>query len=166
MFYAILTAALVVLDQIVKYLVRAVIPLGGNVPFIPYLLDLTYVQNTGAAFSMLRSHTWLLTLTSTMVVLAMCALIVKGFFKNRLGLFSAALVLAGGMGNLIDRVVFGFVTDMFQTTFMEFAVFNVADCCITVGVPLLFLYVLLYVGKDEKKEDGADDAAQLPPDGH
>ena len=165
MFYAILTAALVVLDQIVKYLVRAVIPLGGNVPFIPYLLDLTYVQNTGAAFSMLRSHTWLLTLTSTMVVLAMCALIVKGFFKNRLGLFSAALVLAGGMGNLIDRVVFGFVTDMFQTTFMEFAVFNVADCCITVGVPLLFLYVLLYMGKDEKKEGGADDAAQLPPDG-
>ena len=165
MFYAILTAALVVLDQIVKYLVRAVIPLGGNVPFIPYLLDLTYVQNTGAAFSMLRSHTWLLTLTSTMVVLAMCALIVKGFFKNRLGLFSAALVLAGGMGNLIDRVVFGFVTDMFQTTFMEFAVFNVADCCITIGVPLMFLYVMLYVGREEKKEGKADDSAQLPPDG-
>ena len=165
MFYAIFAAALVAIDQLVKYLVRANIPLGGNVPFIPYLLDLTYVQNTGAAFSMLRSHTWLLTLTSTMVVLAMCALIVKGFFKNRLGLFSAALVLAGGMGNLIDRVVFGFVTDMFQTTFMEFAVFNVADCCITVGVPLLFLYVWLYVGKDEKKEDEADGTPQLPPDG-
>ena len=70
------------------------------------------------------------------------------------------------MGNLIDRAVFGFVTDMFKTTFIDFAVFNVADCCITVGVPLLFLYVLLYVGKDEKKEDGPDDAAQLPPDGH
>ena len=155
MFYAILAAALVVLDQIVKYLVRAVIPLGGNVPFIPYLLDLTYVQNTGAAFSMLRSHTWLLTLTSTMVVLAMCALIVKGFFKNRLGLFSAALVLAGGMGNLIDRVVFGFVT----------------DCCITVGVPLLFLYVWFYVGKDGKKdaeapqENGAENRAEHETDG-
>lgn len=166
MFYAILAAALVVLDQIVKYLVRANIPLGGNVPFIPYLLDLTYVQNTGAAFSMLRSHTWVLTLISTVVVVGMCALLVKGFFKNRLGLFSAALVLAGGMGNLIDRVVFGFVTDMFQTTFMDFAVFNVADCCITVGVPLLFLYVWLYVGKDEKKEDEADESPQLPPDGH
>lgn len=166
MVYAILTAALVALDQLVKYLVRSHIPLGGNVPFLPYLLDLTYVQNTGAAFSMLRSHTWVLTLTSTVVVLGMCVLLVKGFFKNRVGLFSAALVLAGGMGNLIDRVLFGFVTDMFQTTFMDFAVFNVADCCITVGVPLLFLYVLLYVGKDEKKEDGADDAAQLPPDGH
>lgn len=165
MFYAILAAALVVLDQIVKYLVRANIPLGGNVPFIPYLLDLTYVQNTGAAFSMLRSHTWVLTLISTVVVVAMCALLVKGFFKNRLGLFSAALVLAGGMGNLIDRVIFGFVTDMFQTTFMDFAVFNVADCCITVGVPLLFLYVWLYVGKDGKKEDETDESAQLPPDG-
>lgn len=166
MFYAILAAALVVLDQIVKYLVRANIPLGGNVPFIPYLLDLTYVQNTGAAFSMLRSHTWVLTLISTVVVVGMCVLLVKGFFKNRLGLFSAALVLAGGMGNLIDRVLFGFVTDMFQTTFMDFAVFNVADCCITVGVPLLFLYVWLYVGKDEKKEDEADESPQLPPDGH
>jgi len=166
MSYAILTAALVAIDQLVKYLVRSHIPLGGNVPFLPYLLDLTYVQNTGAAFSMLRSHTWVLTLTSTVVVLGMCALLVKGFFKSRVGLFSAALVLAGGMGNLIDRVLFGFVTDMFQTTFMDFAVFNVADCCITVGVPLLFLYVLLYVGKDEKKEDGPDDAAQLPPDGH
>lgn len=166
MFYAILAAALVVLDQIVKYLVRAHIPLGGSVPFLPHLLELTYVQNTGAAFSLMRRHTWLLTLISAAVVLAMCGLILKGFFKNRLGMFSAALVLAGGVGNLIDRAVFGFVTDMFKTTFIDFAVFNVADCCITVGVPLLFLYVLLYVGKDEKKEDGADDAAQLPPDGH
>ena len=165
MFYAIFAAALVALDQIVKYLVRANIPLGGSVPFIPYLLDLTYVQNTGAAFSILRQHTWLLTLTSAVVVLAMCLFLLKGFFKNRLGLFSAALVLAGGVGNLIDRVLFGFVTDMFQTTFMEFAVFNVADCCITVGVPLLFLYVWLYVGKDEKKEGGADGAGELPPDG-
>lgn len=166
MFYAILAAALVAADQLVKYLVRANIPLGGSVPFLPYLLDLTYVQNTGAAFSLLRQHTWLLTLTSAVVVLVMCALIVKGFFKNRLGLFSAALVLAGGMGNLIDRAVFGYVTDMFQTTFMDFAVFNVADCCITIGVPLMFLYVWLYVGKDGKKEAGADGADQLPPDGH
>lgn len=166
MFYAILAAALVALDQIVKYLVRANIPLGGSVPFLPRILDLTYVQNTGAAFSLLRQHTWLLTLTSAVVVLAMCALLARGFFKNRLGLFSAALVLAGGMGNLIDRAVFGYVTDMFKTVFMDFAVFNVADCCITVGVPLLFLYVWLYVGKDEKKEGGAHGAGELPPDGH
>ena len=165
MSYAILTVLLVLGDQAVKLAVRAGIPLGSSIPFIPHVLDLTYVQNTGAAFSILRTHTWLLTLISAAVVLAMCALIVKGFFKNALGRWSAALVLAGGVGNLIDRVVFGFVTDMFQTTFMDFAVFNVADCYITIGVPLLFLYVMLYVGKDEKKEDGDDEPAQLPPDG-
>lgn len=171
MFYAILAAVMTALDQIVKYLVRAHIPLGGSVPFLPHLLELTYVQNTGAAFSLMRRHTWLLTLISAAVVLAMCGLILKGFFKNRLGMFSAALVLAGGVGNLIDRAVFGFVTDMFKTTFIDFAVFNVADCCITVGVPLLFLYVWFYVGKDGKKdaeapqENGAENRAEHETDG-
>ena len=165
MIYAILAVLLVLADQAVKFAVRANIGLGESVPFLPYVMDLTYVQNTGAAFSILSRHTWLLTLTSAAVVLVMCCLIVNGFFKNALGRWSAALVLAGGMGNLIDRAVFGFVTDMFKTTFIDFPVFNVADCCITVGVPLLFLYVWLYVGGGEKKEDEADDPAQLPTDG-
>ena len=149
MLYAILAVLLVVLDQAVKFAVRANIGLDQSVPFLPHILDLAYVQNTGAAFSSLESHTWLLTLTSLAVVLVMCWLIVKGFFRNTLGRVSAALVLAGGVGNLIDRAVFGFVTDMFRTVFIDFPVFNVADCCVTVGVPLLFLYILLYVGKEE-----------------
>ena len=165
MLYAILAVLLVLADQAVKFAVRASIELGRSVPFLPGIMDLTYVQNTGAAFSILEAHTWLLTLTSLAVVLVMCRLIVKGFFQNALGRWAAALVLAGGVGNLIDRAVFGFVTDMFRTTFIDFPVFNVADCCITVGVPLLFLYVLLYVGREEKKEDKADESAQLPPDG-
>ena len=176
MLYAILAVLLVILGQAVKFAVRANIGLGQSVPFLPHVLDLAYVQNTGAAFSILESHTWMLTLVSLAVVLVLCWLIVKGFFRNTLGRVSAALVLAGGVGNLIDRAVFGFVTDMFRTTFIDFPVFNVADCCVTVGVPLLFLYVLLYVGKDEKaeetettedKEDEADDdePAQLPSDG-
>ena len=163
--YAILTVLLVIGDQAAKYAVRSGIPLGQSIPFIPHVMDLTYVQNTGAAFSILRQHTWLLTLTSAVVVLVMCWLTVKGFFKNALGRWAAMLVLAGGMGNLIDRAVFGFVTDMLKTTFIDFPVFNFADCCITVGVPLLFLYVLLYVG-NEKKEDEADESAQRPPDGN
>ena len=178
MLYAILAVLLIVLDQAVKFAVRANIGLGQSVPFLPHVLDLAYVQNTGAAFSILESHTWLLTLVSAAVVLVLCWLIVKGFFQNALGRWAAALVLAGGVGNLIDRAVFGFVTDMVRTVFMDFPVFNVADCCVTIGVPLLFLYVLLYVGKDEKaearndgadseaeKEDEADASAQLPSDG-
>ena len=165
MLYAILAVLLVLLDQAVKFAVRANLELGQSVPFLPHILDLAYVQNTGAAFSVLESHTWLLTLISAAVVLFLCWLVLRGFFQNTLGRVSAALVLAGGVGNLIDRAAFGFVTDMFRTVFMDFPVFNVADCCVTVGVPLLFVYVWLYVGKDEKKEDEAVDPSQLPPDG-
>ena len=152
MFYAILAILLIAADQLVKFLVRANIPMGESVPFLPHILDLTYVQNTGAAFSILMEHTWLLTLASAAVVLILCALVVKGRFKGRLGMWSAALVLSGGVGNLIDRALFGFVTDMFETTFIRFPVFNVADCCITIGVPLLFLYVMLFWGKEDQKE--------------
>lgn len=165
MLYAILAVLLVIVDQLTKYLVRAHIPLGGSVPFIPGFLDFTYVQNTGAAFSVLREHTWLLTLISAAVVLVVCYLVVRGFFTGALGRVSAMLILAGGMGNLIDRAVFGFVTDMIRTLFMDFPVFNVADCCITVGVPLLAIYLLLHWKDDEKKEEDPHDGPQLPPDG-
>ena len=165
MLYSILAVLLVIVDQITKYLTRANIPLGENIPFLPHLLDLTYVQNTGAAFSILRQHTWLLTVISAVLVLLICWLVVKKFFTNWLGRTCAMLILAGGVGNLIDRVAFGFVTDMLETVFMEVPVFNVADCCITVGVVLLFIYVLFFV-KDEKKEDKADDSRDLPADGN
>lgn len=165
MLYAILAVLLVIVDQLTKYLVRAHIPLGGSVPFIPGFLDFTYVQNTGAAFSVLREHTWLLTLISAAVVLVICWLVVKGFFTGVLGRVSALLIMAGGMGNLIDRAVFGFVTDMIRTLFMDFPVFNVADCCITIGVPLLAIYLLLHWKDDEKKEEDPHGGPQLPPDG-
>lgn len=147
MLYAILAVLLVILDQLTKFLVRTYIPLGGSVPFIPGLLDITYVQNTGAAFSILEQHTWLLSAVSAVVVLVMSYLIIRHYFDGTLGKIAAMLVLAGGMGNLLDRVIFGYVTDMIRTLFIVFPVFNVADCCITIGAPLLFLYLLLR--KDE-----------------
>ena len=165
MFYAILAVLLVLLDQVVKYLVRAGIPLGGSVPFLPHVLQLTYVQNTWASFSLFREHTWVLTLFSAVLVLVVAWLIVRRHISGRLGVFSAMLIMAGGVGNLIDRVLFGYVTDMFQTLFMDFPVFNVADCCITVGVVLLFIYVLFFYDKDKKKEEVRDDAGDLPSDG-
>ena len=165
MIYAILAILLVAADQLTKYLTRANIPLGENITFIPHLLDLTYVKNTGAAFSILREHTWLLTLVSALMVLVICWLFIKKFFTNWLGRTSAMLILAGGVGNLIDRAAFGYVTDMIETVFMDFPVFNVADCCITVGVVLLFIYVIFFV-KDEQKEEKADDSRDLPADGN
>ncbi|HIT01259.1 MAG TPA: signal peptidase II [Candidatus Enterenecus merdae] len=164
MLYIFLFAILVVIDQVVKFLVRANIPLGESVSFIPHVMDLTYVQNTGAAFSLLREHTWLLALISAVVVVILAWLVARGHITGRLGRLSAALVLAGAVGNLIDRVALGYVTDMFQTVFMDFAIFNVADCCITVGGILLAIYALFFCEKLRKKEATQDHGSQLPPD--
>ena len=168
MLYAILAIVLIVIDQVVKFLVRANIPLGGSVPFLPHVLELTYVQNTGAAFSILEEHTWLLTAISVLVVIVMAVALWKKALTHPLGVVPAVLVLSGGLGNLIDRVVFGYVTDMFRTLFMNFAVFNVADICITVGAIWLAAYVLLGYEKLEKKgkkEAAPHDGTDLPSDG-
>ena len=159
LFYAILAVALVIIDQLTKILTRTHIDLGESITFIPGLLDLTYIKNTGAAFSILEKHTWLLTVLSAVIVLVVAYLVVKKFFTNWVGMLSAVLILSGGVGNLIDRCVFKYVTDMIKTTFMDFPVFNFADCCITVGVVLLVIYVLFFC-KDEKKE--ADHGTDLP----
>lgn len=164
MIYAILALVLLVADQVVKYLVRTGIDLGQSVPFIPHVLDLTFVRNTGAAFSILQEHTWVLILISALVVLLVAGFVGRGFFRGWLGLTAAMLVMCGGVGNLIDRVLLGYVTDMFQTTFMNFAVFNLADCYITVGVVLLFVYILFFYPDAHHKEVAPDADSNLPSD--
>ena len=161
LFYAILAIVLVIIDQLTKYLTRVHIPLGESFTVIPHVLDLTYIKNTGAAFSILEEHTWLLTVFSAIIVLVIAYLVVRKFFTNWLGMLSATLILAGGVGNLIDRAVFKYVTDMIKTTFMDFPVFNFADCCITVGVVLLVIYVLFFY-KEEQKE--GKNGTDLPAD--
>lgn len=152
MLYAVLVIVLIALDQVVKFLVRTRIPLGGSVPFIPYIMDLTYVRNTGAAFSMMEEHTWLLTLISAVVSVILAVALIKGFFKHPLGRVTLSLVLAGAVGNLIDRALLGYVVDMFRTLFMDFAVFNVADICVVVGGIAASAYYLFLYDKLEGKE--------------
>ena len=152
MLYAILILALVVLDQVVKFLVRAHIPLGGSLPFLPHILELTYVQNTGAAFSLLSEHTWVLTLLSAVVSVGLVVAMAKRILPHWSGMLSLALLLGGAVGNLIDRALLGFVTDMFETTFVHFAIFNVADIGVVVGGILLCLHVIFAFGKGWKEE--------------
>ena len=156
MLYLSLSICRIVIDQLVKWWVRGAIPLGTSIPFIPYLMDLTYTQNTGAAFSSFSGMTWLLTLVSLGASAVVAALLWKNYFPGAWGKLSLALILAGAVGNLIDRAFLGFVTDMFETTFMDFAVFNVADICVVVGGFLMAVYVLLLWDKD--KEAGNDPA--------
>lgn len=154
--YILLIVILTVLDQLVKWLVRTNIPAGGHVPLIPGVLGLTYVQNTGAAFSLLSGHTWLLTLVSAAVLAGVAVLLWKGVFRHPLGRVPLALVLAGGLGNLIDRAALGYVTDMFRTLFISFPVFNVADMCITVGGFWLVAYVAFGYDRFERPAVGGE----------
>ena len=154
MLYYILSICLVVIDQVVKGWVRANIPLGEAIPFVPGMMDLAYVQNTGAAFSSFSGMTWVLTLVSLGASVAVAALLRRDFFPGKWGRLCLSLILAGAVGNLIDRALLGFVTDMFQTTFIRFAVFNVADICVVVGGILMVVYVAFLWEKD--KEAGHD----------
>lgn len=156
MLYYILSICLVGIDQLVKWWVRGNIPLGTSIPFIPYVMDLTYTQNTGAAFSSFSGMTWLLTLVSLGASVVVAVLLARNFFPGKWGKLSLSLILAGAVGNLIDRAWLGFVTDMLETTFMEFAVFNVADICVVVGGFLMAAYVVLWWDKD--REAGNDPA--------
>ena len=147
--YLIFAAVWVALDQGVKFLVRAAIPLHTSQTFIPGLFDLTYIRNTGAAYSILRSQTWLLTVLSGIAVAVLLVLLLRRAIPSKLGMLSLSLLLAGAAGNFIDRLAFGYVTDMFQTTFMNFPVFNVADIGVVVGGFFLVLAVL--TAKEEEK---------------
>ena len=151
MLYFLLAAALVALDQLVKLQVMTHIPVGEHVPFLPYLVDLTYVRNTGAAFSIFSEHTWILAGISLVMSVLLGWCLWKGIpFQKPLGRLTVTLLLAGAVGNLIDRAFRGYVVDMFNVLFMDFAVFNVADICIVVGGFAAFAYYVLFASKLEE----------------
>ena len=159
MFFAILSifaAAIVVLDQVTKYLTVANIPLHEEIAFLPGILKLTYVRNTGAAFSSFEGMQWLFALVFAVFTL----LVVWEYFKKPMPFtkferFMIAAVYGGGLGNMIDRVRLGYVVDMIETDFMKFPVFNVADCFITCGCIVLMVSLIFFnkeFWKEEKKK--------------
>ena len=150
--FAVLIAAA---DQLVKYLVVENIPLFGEVPLLPGVLKLTLVHNEGAAYSSFRGMQWLFALIFVLFTLA----VLYEYFKKpmpftRLERWYIAAIYGGGLGNMIDRVRQGYVVDMLETEFMEFPVFNLADCFITCGCLLLMVHLAFFnksFWKDEKK---------------
>ena len=153
--YLLFVAGIVAADQITKYMTVASIALYEDIPFVPGLLQLTYVQNTGAAFSSFEGQQWLFAL----IFLFFTGLILHEYFKKPMGFttferWCIAAIYGGGLGNMIDRVRMGYVVDMIETSFIEFPVFNVADCFITCGCILLMVHLVLFnkeFWKDEKK---------------
>jgi signal peptidase II len=144
-----IAAAIVVMDQATKALVKARLPLHDSVTVIPGFFDLTHVRNTGAAFGMLNNMQFAYK-PAVMVVVALVALGAVASYAltlpqtQRIARYGLALILGGAAGNLIDRATLGYVIDFVDVYWrgVHFWAFNVADSAITVGVVLMLLDVL------------------------
>lgn len=145
-----MAAVAVILDQIVKAWVRSALPkTGDTAPFIPGVLRLLHVENTGAAFSMGEGKGFFF----VAIAVAIFILALLAVWKEELSVpFALALgaVAGGGIGNMIDRLVQGSVTDFFATQFMDFPVFNVADIFVTLGV-ICVLVCLIHEGGEDRR---------------
>ena len=152
--YAVLIVLLVGVDQLTKYLAAVYLAPVGTASFLPGIMELRYVENDGMAFSMLSCRQTLLIVVTSITI---GALVWYLFFKKppmRAERVALCLIIAGGLGNLIDRVAAGRVIDFFATTFINFAVFNVADCFVCVGAAL-FVIAVLRQELNAKKEQKA-----------
>lgn len=141
-----ITAAMVCLDQVTKWLAVLFLKNAEAVTVIPSVLGFTYVENRGAAFGILQGQRWLFLMLTSVIMIAILGLVLFGKFRAfRWFNVSATLIVAGGIGNFIDRLIQGYVVDFIQVQFFDFPVFNVADCYVVVGsVLLLIFFFFLY----------------------
>ena len=142
----VLVLVLVVIDQLVKHWVVASVALNTAHPLLPHVLALTNLRNNGAAWSILEGQQWFFSLV-TVVALAVILYLFYRWRHNPRLLLPLSFILAGAVGNFIDRIQQGYVVDMFETLFVNFPVFNVADCCLTIGVVWL---VIIIIRKEEE----------------
>lgn len=132
---------LTICDQLLKSWVASSIVLGGSKQLIPGIIELTNLRNSGAAWSIFEGQQTFFT------IITIIAIIVIGYFiwqyrKNISMLIGLSLIMAGTIGNFIDRLSQGYVVDMFETTFINFPIFNIADMCLTIGVIWLIICIL------------------------
>lgn len=138
-YFPLAAVMLILLDQLSKQWIVNHIPLNAIRKCVPGIFSLTYLRNYGAAFSILQNQQWFFTVITLAVVGAACYYFIKNINGNFWFLFGLLLIISGGIGNFIDRLRLGYVIDMVHLDFMNFAIFNVADSYLTVGVMILFI---------------------------
>ena len=158
--FAVLSLAILALDQWVKYWITVNLPLGESMPLLPGFMQLRTVHNYGAAWSSFSGMRWLLVAVTSVIVLAVAYVLVQRIVRHPIGVAACFLILSGGLGNIIDRVRLGYVVDMFDFQFMNYPVFNVADIAVVCGAVLAAVYYLWFYEKYDKKDrqDGDTDA--------
>lgn len=156
--YLLITAFVVVIDQWTKQLAVANLKPIATKPLIEGVLHLTYVENTGAAFGMMKDHRWIFMVTSTIAVIGIL-IFMMGWYKkyhDPLLFTGLAFIAGGGIGNMIDRIALGYVVDFVDFRLINFAVFNGADSFVCVGAGLILLWVILTEIKEKKSAKKID----------
>lgn len=148
--YLLISLAVILADQGLKFYISTHFQLGEIRSVIPGILSFNYLQNNGAAWNILPGQMWIFYLISILAIALCFYFLFKKQYRNGLFDTGLALILGGIIGNFIDRLHFKYVVDMLQLDFIHFNIFNLADSAITIGVILIFIYLLFF---DEKEHD-------------
>ena len=153
----------VFLDQLTKYLTVLHLKPIDTLPIIEDVFHLTYVENTGAAFGMMKDARWVFMVTSTLAIIGILGYMIRRVYIKKekmpwMEALSLSLIVGGGIGNMIDRTMLGYVVDMIDCRFINFAVFNVADSFVCIGAGLMILYLIILTVKEYKAEKAAKSA--------
>lgn len=148
--YTLLVLLLIFIDQSTKIWAVSALKGAQAIDFIPKILEFLYVENRGIAFGMLKGKSMFI-IPLTLVILLVCIYFVIFYFKRRkhLAVTGLVMILAGAIGNLVDKIRLGYVVDFIHTTFVEFPVFNMADIFICTGAGLFALFILFFDKEEE-----------------
>ena len=141
--YFLIGFAMIILDQVSKNWAANFLMREGPLPIIPGVFELHYAENRGVAFSMLQDQRWVFIPLSVIMTVALIVLLARSPMRqSKLFSFATVLIISGAIGNLIDRILLGYVIDFLYFSLIDFPIFNVADCCVVVGAGLLFVYCI------------------------
>lgn len=147
-----LIAILITLDRLFKYFAVKSLSIKGSATVIKGILSFSYVENTGAAFGMFKNSRLVLVFFTAALLTGLFYVLYAKKLDNKLLHYSVAVITAGGAGNLIDRIIKGYVVDYIKADFINFPVFNFADICVTVGAFCLIVFMLYEMHKTRRYE--------------
>ena len=148
----ILIVVTIALDQLTKYFTTSSLALGETFPIIKDVFHFTYVENRGAAFGMLAEHRWVFMIISIVGIAALFVWLVISKPQNKWMYIGISIVIGGGIGNMIDRFARGYVIDMIDCRFINFAVFNVADSFVCIGCAMVVLGLIIDIVRENKEK--------------
>ncbi len=151
-----------ILAEVIRYFVVANLASGDTIHAIPNILDLLYSKNRGVAFGMFQDGTIFFAITTAIVIIVAAIFLIKNYKKSKLFTVALSLIIGGGLGNLYERIVHGYVVDYLRLSFFP-PICNFADYCITAGTVCLIVYLIFfsdYLKSDKKKQEQQDEASE------